>query len=72
MASTEASPASPGNTDTSDETGDTLAQKAPLWRKMFGHKSTANDAANSEPTYRAKSTLGILSDKETDEVPGMS
>jgi hypothetical protein len=70
MTSPEASPGSPGNTGASEETGDTLVQTAPLWRRMFGHKSTGNEDVNDDPTYRAKSTLGILSDKETDEVPG--
>ncbi|KAJ5396806.1 hypothetical protein N7509_004919 [Penicillium cosmopolitanum] len=70
MTSPEASPGSPGNTGASEETGDTLVQTAPLWRRMFGHKSTGNEDVNHDPTYRAKSTLGILSDKETDEVPG--
>ncbi|KAJ5646189.1 hypothetical protein N7490_002561 [Penicillium lividum] len=41
----------------------------PRWRRIFGDKP-AHDQGADESTYRPKSTLGILSDKETDEVPG--
>ncbi|PYH47806.1 putative MFS transporter [Aspergillus saccharolyticus JOP 1030-1] len=37
----------------------------------FGKKSSGTSATDAEnSSYRPKSTLGILSDKETDEVPG--
>jgi hypothetical protein len=40
------------------------------WRRFIGRGSKETPEGNEEPTYRAKSTLGILSDKQTDEVPG--
>ncbi|KAJ6151523.1 hypothetical protein N7470_007120 [Penicillium chermesinum] len=40
------------------------------WRRFFGESSTGNQASDQEASYRPKSTLGILSDKHTDEVPG--
>lgn len=42
----------------------------PRWRRIFGDKPNRDREANEEPTYRPRRTLGILSDKETDEVPG--
>ncbi|KAJ5377502.1 uncharacterized protein N7496_004911 [Penicillium cataractarum] len=44
-------------------------ESAPRWRRFFGGRSNDDDD-NEEETYRARSTLGILSDKQTDEVPG--
>lgn len=41
----------------------------PRWRRLFGGGSD-EVGENEEETYRARSTLGILSDKQTDEVPG--
>lgn len=40
------------------------------WRRVFGGKTKEDTVSSGDQTYRAKSTLGILSDKETDEVPG--
>lgn len=57
--------AEPTDTSTSSE------ENTPRWRRLFGGKSNAADG-NEEPTYRSKATLGILSDKHTDEVPGMN
>ncbi|GLI76781.1 hypothetical protein PoHVEF18_005059 [Penicillium ochrochloron] len=47
----------------------TPQQSVPRWRRFFGGRSD-EDGENEEETYRARSTLGILSDKQTDEVPG--
>ena len=43
---------------------------ASRWRRVFGGKVKEEPESSENPTYRAKSTLGILSDRETDEVPG--
>lgn len=51
-------------------TGDNPARATSRWKRIFGNKPTDSGDVNEEPTYRSKSTLGILSDKETDEVPG--
>ena len=42
------------------------------WKRWFGRSSSTDEAQSweREGSYRPKSTLGILSDKETDEVPG--
>lgn len=40
------------------------------WRRVFGGNTKEDAESSGDLTYRAKSTLGILSDKETDEVPG--
>ncbi|PLB52532.1 MFS transporter [Aspergillus steynii IBT 23096] len=41
------------------------------WRRWFGASSNRDSGAGLEnESYRSKSTLGILSDKVTDEVPG--
>ncbi|KAF3390619.1 MFS antiporter QDR3 [Penicillium rolfsii] len=47
----------------------TRQPKVPRWRRFFGAGSDET-GENEEETYRARSTLGILSDKQTDEVPG--
>jgi hypothetical protein len=50
-----------------------LAQHQPAvsrWRRVFGGKSKEAPESSEDQTYRARSTLGILSDKQTDEVPG--
>ncbi|KAJ5555052.1 hypothetical protein N7535_007496 [Penicillium sp. DV-2018c] len=39
------------------------------WRRVFGRKSEESSESSEDQTYRARSTLGILSDKQTDEVP---
>lgn len=43
---------------------------ASRWRRLFGGKTKEDFERSENQTYRAKSTLGILSDRETDEVPG--
>ncbi|KAJ5970602.1 Major facilitator superfamily domain general substrate transporter [Penicillium vulpinum] len=43
---------------------------ASRWRRIFRRKTREEPESSEDQTYRAKSTLGILSDKETDEVPG--
>lgn len=48
----------------------TPPQAAPRWKRFFGGGSQEHPEGSDEPTYRAKSTLGILSDRQTDEVPG--
>ncbi|KAJ5692329.1 hypothetical protein N7462_001752 [Penicillium macrosclerotiorum] len=54
--------------ETSNGSDGTKKSGLPGWRRFFGEK-TKEDTQN-EGNYRAKSTLGILSDKQTDEVPG--
>lgn len=66
MESPRESPAS--TVDENKEGIPTLEQAAPRWRRFFGGRSDEN--ADNKETYRARSTLGILSDKQTDEVPG--
>ena len=68
MASPEESPSS--NAGSPKQTGES-SQETSRWRRIFGTKSKANGDATEEPTYRSKSTLGILSDRQTDEVPGI-
>ncbi|CAG8290475.1 unnamed protein product [Penicillium olsonii] len=55
--------------DTEMETG-TPQPAAPRWRRLFGGKPKETTSSSGDPNYRARATLGILSDKETDEVPG--
>ncbi|OJJ84292.1 putative MFS transporter [Aspergillus glaucus CBS 516.65] len=40
------------------------------WKQWFGGKSGNESSPEAKESYRSKSTLGILSDKQTDEVPG--
>ena len=40
------------------------------WKRWLGGKSGNESSPEVEESYRSKSTLGILSDKQTDEVPG--
>ncbi|ODM18513.1 hypothetical protein SI65_06385 [Aspergillus cristatus] len=40
------------------------------WKRWFGGNSRDEASPEVKESYRAKSTLGILSDKQTDEVPG--
>lgn len=58
----------------SESVGEDLAtggQKPPAWTNLFGIVwRNASRSAEEDANYRSKSTLGILSDKETDEVPG--
>lgn len=48
----------------------TPQQATPGWRRFFGGKRSERQQGSEESPYRAKSTLGILSDRQTDEVPG--
>lgn len=50
------------------------SRKWPTWKNLFGKKSE-NEPGNMQHNgdgdgTRARSTMGILNDKETDEVPG--
>ena len=47
-------------------------RKRKTWKSFFGISTSSStpDHGNAEQSYRPRSTLGILSDKETDEVPG--
>ena len=45
-------------------------QAVSRWRRLFGGKTKEDSESSEDHNYRAKSTLGILSDRETDEVPG--
>lgn len=45
-------------------------QAGARWRRFLGGKSTEGQNVEERASYRSKSTLGILSDKQTDEVPG--
>lgn len=41
------------------------------WKRWFGRGSSQEESQpERKKDYRPKSTLGILSDKQTDEVPG--
>ncbi|KAE8349469.1 major facilitator superfamily domain-containing protein [Aspergillus coremiiformis] len=53
------------------EVGSQRPSSGHWWRKAF-RRSPANNSESDQNNlnYRSKSTLGILSDKETDEVPG--
>ncbi|CAP85582.1 Pc20g02530 [Penicillium rubens Wisconsin 54-1255] len=56
-----------------ERTGSDPVQSQPTasrWRRVFGGKAKEDPESGEGQTYRSKSTLGILSDKETDEVPG--
>ncbi|CAI7578535.1 unnamed protein product [Penicillium glandicola] len=68
-----ASPAENRSTTMEENAGiDPVTQQpaASRWRRIFGGKTREDLESTETRTYRAKSTLGILSDKETDEVPG--
>jgi hypothetical protein len=68
-----ASPAEERSVTTEENTGIDPVQQQPAvsrWRRVFGGKTKEEPESSENPTYRAKSTLGILSDRETDEVPG--
>jgi len=52
---------------------DQLRQVPPSrWKRWLGGKSRDEASPEAKESYRSKSTLGILSDKQTDEVPGKS
>ncbi|KAE8315558.1 hypothetical protein BDV41DRAFT_562714 [Aspergillus transmontanensis] len=67
MSTTEAT-ASPSE---HPEAGSQRPSSGPWWKRVL-KPSSANDVDFNQDNinYRSKSTLGILSDKETDEVPG--
>ncbi|KAJ5118911.1 hypothetical protein N7526_010548, partial [Penicillium atrosanguineum] len=44
--------------------------ETPRWRRLFGGSKKTSGNTDEPTSYRSKSTLGILSDKQTDEVPG--
>ncbi|KAJ5153211.1 uncharacterized protein N7482_009689 [Penicillium canariense] len=67
MESAEVSP--PSTIPENKERDTAQKQTVPRWRRFFGGSSD-KEADNEVGTYRAKSTLGILSDSQTDEVPG--
>lgn len=48
------------------------ASETPRWKRWFGRNASTDEEQSREDDdpYRPKSTLGILSDKATDEVPG--
>ncbi|KAE8145766.1 major facilitator superfamily domain-containing protein [Aspergillus avenaceus] len=50
-------------------TGQQSATK-PWWKRVFNSSAQGAESGQQYHNYRSKSTLGILSDKETDEVPG--
>ncbi|KAJ5857088.1 Major facilitator superfamily domain general substrate transporter [Penicillium solitum] len=67
------SPAEDRSATMEENTGIEPALQQPAasrWRRIFGGKTKEDTESSGDQTYRAKSTLGILSDKETDEVPG--
>lgn len=69
MDSAEDSP--PSATEETKSRNDTPQQAVtPRWRRLFGGSKGTSEGPDEHSTYRAKSTLGILSDKQTDEVPG--
>jgi len=51
---------------------DQARQVTPRWKRWLGGNSKDEESPEVKEPYRAKSTLGILSDKQTDEVPGKS
>ncbi|KAJ5473029.1 hypothetical protein N7530_007030 [Penicillium desertorum] len=68
-----ASPAEDRSATMEESTGSDPVQSQPTasrWRRVFGGKAKEDPESSEGQTYRSKSTLGILSDKETDEVPG--
>jgi hypothetical protein len=64
MSSADESPTSMG------EMEKTHPSTMPRWRRVFGKKPNRDQEENEDSIYRPKRTLGILSDRETDEVPG--
>ncbi|KAJ5924079.1 hypothetical protein N7466_008266 [Penicillium verhagenii] len=64
MSSTDDSPASTGDTEK------VRPNTMPRWKRIFGDKPNRDRDSADMSNYRPTSTLGILSDKETDEVPG--
>ena len=61
--------------------GDEEEPKAPIWRRFFGASKATQEPSSSEHSMDGydeikskpeKWSLGVLNDKETDEVPGTS
>ncbi|KAL2813120.1 major facilitator superfamily domain-containing protein [Aspergillus granulosus] len=53
-----------------EDTGSPTRSERRWWKKL-GAKSPSDSSSNAEETnYRPRATLGILSDRQTDEVPG--
>lgn len=42
----------------------------PGWRRWLSSSANESESADEDKPYRARATMGILSDRETDEVPG--
>lgn len=61
---------SSSRTDEQNGAEKTIATPARTWRRVFSQRQTDDQESDEEASYRPKSTLGILSDKQTDEVPG--
>lgn len=55
--------------ENSDLDASQVQSTVPRWRKLF-RRNPEEETASNDQTYRARATLGILSDKQTDEVPG--
>ncbi|KAJ5622712.1 MFS transporter [Penicillium herquei] len=62
--------ASGGSPSSATEEPEKPSSNVPPWRRIFGGKSSQDAQADRPSNYRPTSTLGILSDKQTDEVPG--
>ena len=57
---------STGNTDNPDHPPPTKSRL----RRWLGRSANVSESTDEYKSYRPKNTMGILSDKETDEVPG--
>ncbi|KAL4951695.1 MFS transporter [Aspergillus filifer] len=54
-----------------EENGRQFQSGRPWFRRIFNSSSSGDSGSNDEDAnYRPKATLGILSDRQTDEVPG--
>ncbi|KAL2860557.1 major facilitator superfamily domain-containing protein [Aspergillus pseudodeflectus] len=69
MATSDSPPARPTEQEQEDTGSPTRSERK--WWKKLGAKSPSDSSSNAEDTnYRPRATLGILSDRQTDEVPG--
>ncbi|KAL2794368.1 major facilitator superfamily domain-containing protein [Aspergillus keveii] len=69
MATSDSPPAPPTEREQEDTGSPTRTERK--WWKKLGAKSPSDSSSNAEDTnYRPRATLGILSDRQTDEVPG--
>lgn len=59
-----------GAMENKPETSEDRPRQATRWKRWLGGKSGDESSPEVKESYRSKSTLGILSDKQTDEVPG--